>query len=54
MSDYCNRCGRPHDYGPCLRDRIVIAAIEALNDGDPIITIGVGQDTVNITWSDSD
>lgn len=33
-----------------LRARIVLAAIEALTDDDPIITIAVGENEVRITY----
>jgi hypothetical protein len=33
-----------------LRDRLVLAAINALADGDPLLMIGVGDNEVRIGW----
>jgi hypothetical protein len=33
-----------------LRDRLVLAAINAVVDGDPLLMIGVGDNEVRIGW----
>jgi hypothetical protein len=35
-----------------LRDRLVLAALEALTDGDPVLVIGVGDNEVRLGWAD--
>ena len=35
-----------------LRDRLVLAALEALTDGDPVLLIGVGDNEVRLGWAD--
>lgn len=58
--NYCNRCGIPHENGQCLRDqphglreRLVLAAIDALQINDPIIVIGVANDELRISWDEA-
>jgi hypothetical protein len=34
-----------------LRDRLVLAAINALGEGDPLLMIGVGDNEVRIGWA---
>lgn len=33
-----------------LRDRIVLAVLAALTDGDPVITIAIGDNEVAVTY----
>jgi hypothetical protein len=33
-----------------LRDRLVLAAVNALAEGDPVLMIGVGDNEVRIGW----
>jgi hypothetical protein len=35
-----------------LRDRLVLAALEALTDGDPVLVIGVADNEVRLGWVD--
>jgi hypothetical protein len=35
-----------------LRDRLVLAALEALTEGDPVLIIGVGDNEVRLGWVD--
>ena len=35
-----------------LRDRLVLAAINALTKDDPLLMIGVGDNEVGIGWAD--
>ncbi len=33
-----------------LRERLVIAVVEALKDGDPMLVIGVADNQVSLRW----
>lgn len=33
-----------------LTDRIMLAVVEALGDGDPIVEIGVGDNQIVLSW----
>ena len=33
-----------------LTERLVVAVVEALDKDDPLVTIGVGEDHLDITW----
>ena len=35
-----------------LRDRLVLAALNALTDGDPLLLIGIGDNEVRLGWAD--
>jgi hypothetical protein len=37
-----------------LRDRLVLAALNALAEGDPLLIIGVGDNEVRLGWVDHD
>lgn len=37
-----------------LQERLLLAAVEALIEGDPVLTIAVGDGRLNITWRDDD
>lgn len=37
-----------------LRERLVLAALDALREGDPVLTIAVGDGRLNVTWRDDD
>jgi hypothetical protein len=37
-----------------LRDRLVLAALDALTEGDPVLLIGVGDNEVRLGWADND
>jgi hypothetical protein len=34
-----------------LRDRLVLAAVNALTDGDPLLMIGVGDNEIRLGWA---
>lgn len=34
-----------------LRERLIIAALYGLQKHDPVITIGVGENEIRITWN---
>jgi hypothetical protein len=36
-----------------LRDRLVLAALEALTEGDPVLVIGVADNEVRIGWAET-
>ena len=36
-----------------LRDRLVLAAINTLTEGDPVLMIGVGDNEVRIGWAET-
>jgi hypothetical protein len=35
-----------------LRDRLVLAALDALTEGDPVLLIGVGDNEIRLGWVD--
>lgn len=35
-----------------LKARLILAAIESLDETDPIVVIGVGHHELRITWTD--
>lgn len=35
-----------------LRERLVLAVIEALQDGDPTLIVGIGDQELKIGWSE--
>ena len=35
-----------------LRDRLVLAALNTLTDGDPLLLIGIGHNEVRLGWAD--
>jgi len=37
--------------GDRLRDRLVLAAVNALGEGDPLLMIGVGDNEIRIGWA---
>lgn len=39
---------------PGLRERLVLAALDALRTGDPTLVIGVNDQEVRISWFDND
>lgn len=44
MSQYCNRCGRPHDKGECLREKIAAAIISNPDSADEY---AIADDVIN-------
>ena len=34
-----------------LRERLVLALLDALADGDPLLVIGVGDDELRVGWA---
>jgi hypothetical protein len=34
-----------------LRDRLVLAALEALTEGDPVLIIGVADNEIRLGWA---
>ena len=36
-----------------LRERLVLAALDVLREGDPVLIIGVGPDEVRFGWTHS-
>ena len=34
-----------------LVERIVLAVVEALDEGDPLVTLQVGEGVVNVCWA---
>ena len=34
-----------------LRDRLVLAAVNALGEGDPLLMIGVGDNEIRLGWA---
>lgn len=35
-----------------LQERLVLATLDALLEGDPVLTVAVGDGRLNITWKD--
>lgn len=44
---------RPQATGG-LRERLVLAMVESLTDGDPVVTIGVDDTRLDVDWGDDD
>lgn len=40
----------PLDLRPSLRERVVRLLVEALEDDDPVVTIEIGSNRVEVFW----
>ena len=45
-----NLSGAPLNMRPSLRERVVRLLAEALEDDDPVVTIEIGSNRVEVSW----